>query len=356
MPWFNPYLLYWLGISLILNGLVVFLWHKKFYRKFGLKAYQAIQRIHLNETPRLGGFIFILSLLGFVTQSDLGEGAPILHLILISLAPAMLIALKEDLFHNVEPSVRLLSLLFAAWVFRVNYTGPLPNMADVPFLGKFLLLQGGGSLFYIISITAVANGMNLIDGVNGLCGAAALSILAALLFLSYKTGDTAMLTVTFSLILLFIPFMFFNFPFGKIFLGDLGAYSIGLLLSMLTIILFGRHPELSPYAAALILIYPVTEIVFTMMRRLLHGTSVFRPDTLHLHLKLYHFLKPQPTYKKTANALVMPTLTILWVFPLLAIALTYQKTLFLVAAIVIFVLLYLSFYMTIPNVKKVRKL
>jgi hypothetical protein len=125
---------------------------------------------------------------------------------------------------------------------------------------------------------------------------------------------------------------------------------------MLTIILFGRHPELSPYAAALILIYPVTEIVFTMMRRLLHGTSVFRPDTLHLHLKLYHFLKPQPTYKKTANALVMPTLTILWVFPLLAIALTYQKTLFLVAAIVIFVLLYLSFYMTIPNVKKVRKL
>ena len=112
MTWFDSCILHWLGISLILNGFVVYLWHKKFYRKLGLKAYQAIQRIHLNETPRLGGFIFILSLLGFVTQCHLREGANILNLILISLMPAILIALKEDLFHNVEPAVRLLSLIF----------------------------------------------------------------------------------------------------------------------------------------------------------------------------------------------------------------------------------------------------
>jgi UDP-N-acetylmuramyl pentapeptide phosphotransferase/UDP-N-acetylglucosamine-1-phosphate transferase len=352
MTWFDPCVLHWLGISLILNGFVVYLWHKKFYSKLGLKAYQAIQRIHLNETPRLGGFIFILSLLGFATQCHLGEGAAILNLILISLIPALLVALKEDLFHDVEPAVRLLSLLFAGWLFRASYTGPLPNMAEVPFVGKLFLLQGGMSLFYILGMVAVANGMNLMDGVNGLCGAATLSILAALLFLSYKTGDTAMLAVTFSFILLLSPFMLFNFPFGKIFLGDLGAYSLGLILSMLTIILFGRHPELSPYAAVLILIYPLTEIVFTMLRRTLNGLSVFRPDTLHLHLKLFYFLSPQFGYKKTANALVMPALSLLWVFPLLAISLTYQKPIFVVIAIVIFVLFYLGLYMILPNVQK----
>jgi UDP-N-acetylmuramyl pentapeptide phosphotransferase/UDP-N-acetylglucosamine-1-phosphate transferase len=352
MTWFDTSVLHWLGISLIINGFVVYLWHKKFYLKLGLKAYQAIQRIHLNETPRLGGFIFILSLSGYLYQCHLAEEAAILSLILISLIPAILIALKEDLFHNVEPSARLLSLLFAGLLFMANYKGTLPNMAEVPFVGKFFLLQGGISFFYILGMVTVANGMNLIDGVNGLCGAAALSILAALLFLSFKTGDTVMLVVTFNLMLLLIPFMLFNFPFGKIFFGDLGAYSLGLILSMLTIILFGRHPELSPYAAVLILIYPVTEIIFTMLRRVLCGMPVFKADTLHLHLKLFRFLRPQPSYKKMANALVMPALSFLWIFPLLAITWTYQKPLFAIIAVMAFVAIYLFLYVMLPNLKK----
>ena len=352
MTWFDSCILHWLGISLILNGFVVYLWHKKFYRKLGLKAYQAIQRIHLNETPRLGGFIFILSLLGFVTQCHLREGANILNLILISLMPAILIALKEDLFHNVEPAVRLLSLIFTGWIFMASYTGPFPNMTEVPFVAKLFLLQGGTSLFYILCIVTVANGMNLIDGVNGLCGAAALSILVALLFLSYKTGDTIMLTLIFSLILLLTPFMLFNFPFGKIFLGDLGAYSLGLMLSMLTIILFGRHPELPPYAAALILIYPVMEIFFTMLRRTWYRMPLFKPDKLHIHLKLFYFLRPQPAYKKIANSLVMPVLSFLWIFPLLAVALSYHKPLFVIAAIIIFVMFFIILFVTLPNPHK----
>jgi UDP-GlcNAc:undecaprenyl-phosphate GlcNAc-1-phosphate transferase len=347
MTWFDPCILHWVAICLILNGLVVLVWHKKFHLNLGLKTYQAVQRIHADEIPRLGGFIFILSLLGFVYQCHLGEGAAILYLILISLTPAILFAFKEDIFHDVEPAVRLLSLFFTGWLFMASYTGPLPNMADVPIVGKFILLHGSISIFYIFSILAVTNGMNMIDGVNGLCGAVSLSILTALLFLSYKTGDTVMLAVTFSLILLFIPFMLFNFPFGKIFLGDLGAYSLGLILSMLTIILFGRHPELSPYAAALIVIYPVTEIVFTILRRLFRGTSIFRPDTLHLHLKLFQFLRPQSSYKKMANAIVMPALGILWIFPLLSLTWTYQKSFFVIAAIVIFVVLYVSLYVII---------
>jgi UDP-N-acetylmuramyl pentapeptide phosphotransferase/UDP-N-acetylglucosamine-1-phosphate transferase len=352
MTWFEPLILYWLGFSFFLNGLLVYAWHKKFYSKLGFKAYKAIQRIHLNETPRLGGLIFVLSLLGFVTQSHLGEGVGILKIILVALTPCVLVALKEDLFHDVDPTIRLLSLLFVGWLFRASYLGPLPNMTEVPFVAKFFLLQGGVSLFYILSMVAVANGMNLIDGVNGLCGAVALSILSALLFLSYKTGDTVMLSTLFSVILLIIPFMLFNFPFGKIFLGDLGAYSLGLTLSMLIIILFGRHPEISPYVAVLILIYPVTELVFTILRRVLRSTSIYRPDTLHLHLKLFYFLRPQPAYKKIANALVMPILGILWVFPLLAVTWTYQKPLFTIFAIALFLVFYVALYLLVPNIQK----
>jgi hypothetical protein len=51
MQWFDVNVLIFMGMSLVLNGFIAYLWHKKFYQKLGLKSYQAIQRIHLNETP-----------------------------------------------------------------------------------------------------------------------------------------------------------------------------------------------------------------------------------------------------------------------------------------------------------------
>jgi UDP-N-acetylmuramyl pentapeptide phosphotransferase/UDP-N-acetylglucosamine-1-phosphate transferase len=260
--------------------------------------------------------------------------------------------IKEDLFHNVEPPIRLLALLFVGWLFIVKFTGPLPILTDIPLIGKLFLVQGGISFFYILSMVTVANGMNLIDGVNGLCGAVALCILSALLFLSYKTTDITMLYLIFSVILILIPFMLMNYPYGRIFLGDLGAYSLGLIVSMLTIILFGRHPEISPWGAVLILIYPATEVVFSLLRRSIKGVSIFHADISHLHLKLFHFFRPQPHYKKIANALVTPTLSVLWLFPLLAFTWVYQNLLFIWIAIILFSALYVLLYSLLPNVQK----
>ena len=352
MQWFDPFILIFIGMSLALNILVAYLWHKKFYRKLGLKTYHAIQRIHLNETPRLGGFIFILSLTSFVAFSNTNESIQLLKIMLICLIPIIFMGIKEDLFHNVEPAIRLLALLFVGWLFRAQFTGPLPILTDIPFIGKLLLLQGGASIFYILSMVAVANGMNLIDGVNGLCGAVALSILSALLFLSYKTADITMLSLIFSLILLVIPFMLVNYPYGRIFLGDLGAYCLGLIVSILTIILFGRHPEISPWGAALILIYPATEVVFSSLRRMVKGVSIYHADTAHLHLKLFHFFKPHRSYKKIANALVTPSLSLLWLFPLITISWVYHKPVFIFIAIILFVASYALYYVLVPTLKK----
>jgi UDP-N-acetylmuramyl pentapeptide phosphotransferase/UDP-N-acetylglucosamine-1-phosphate transferase len=352
MQWFDPFILIFMSMSLALNSLVAYLWYKKFYRNLGLKTYQAIQRIHLNETPRLGGLIFILSLVSFVTFSNTNESIQLLKIILMCLIPIIFIGIKEDLFHNVKPAIRLLALLFVGWLFRVKFTGPLAILTDIPFIGTLLLLQGGVSIFYILSMTAIANGMNLIDGVNGLCGAVALSILSALLFLSYQSSDITMLSLIFSVILLLIPFMLMNYPFGWIFLGDLGAYGLGLIVSMLTIIFFGRHPDISPWGAILILIYPITEVVFSLARRMVKGVSIYHPDTAHLHLKLFQFFRPQPHYKKIANALVTPTLSGLWLFPLLTITWVYQKPLFIWIAIILFIALYFVLYALMPNIQK----
>ncbi|QDC99140.1 undecaprenyl/decaprenyl-phosphate alpha-N-acetylglucosaminyl 1-phosphate transferase [Candidatus Methylopumilus universalis] len=352
VQWFDFNVLIFMGISLVLNVSIIYLWHKKFYQKLGLKSYQAIQRIHLNETPRLGGLVFILSLASFVMYCPTNESIQLLKLILICLIPIIIIGVKEDLFHNVEPAIRLLALLFSGWLFIAQFNGPVPNLTNIPLIGKLLALQGGFSFFYILSMVTVANGMNLVDGVNGLCGAVVLSTLGALLFLSYKTSDEVMLSTIFSTVLILIPFLILNYPNGKIFLGDLGAYSLGLITSLLTIILFGRHPEISPWGAVLILIYPATEVIFSLLRRTIMGVSIYHPDTAHLHLKFFYFYKSRPACKKMASALVTPTLSLLWLFPLIAICWGYPKSLFIWIAIILFMFFYGVLYTIVTNLQK----
>jgi len=350
--WFDIAILPWILISLVLNGLVVFAWQKKLYRHINLKKYQGIQRIHVNEVPRLGGLIFVLSLTGYLLNSSNTDSIFLLKQILCFSIPALLIALKEDFFHNIDPVVRLLALLLSAWLFRAFYTGPLPNLENITFISKLILLPGGIALFYSLGIVSIANGMNLIDGVNGLCVSVALSCLFSLLFLAHKTGDVTMLMMLSSLIVLLIPFLIFNYPYGKIFLGDLGAYSLGIFLSLTTIIFFGRHPDISPWGGLLVLIYPATEVAFSFLRRAIKGNSAFEPDTEHLHLKLFFYFKRMPQFKKIPNALVAPTLFLLWFYPTAAFYWLYNNQSFISSSIALFVINYLILNFLTPNVKK----
>jgi hypothetical protein len=93
-------------------------------------------------------------------------------------------------------------------------------------------------------------------------------------------------------------------------------------------------------------------VVFSLLRRILKGVSIYHADTAHLHLKLFHFFRPQPQYKKLAKALVTLTLSGLCLFPLLTITWVYQKPLFIWIAVILFITLYGLLYVLIPKVQK----
>lgn len=346
--WFDLSFIPYLMLSLFLSAAVIYAWRHQYYKHLGLTQYKAIQRIHLNETPRLGGMIILLCLATYLYQLPSGEVRDILSLLLLSLVPSFFFAFKEDLFHNVRPMLRLLSLLVSGFLFVKYYGGPWPQIT-IPIIGPFLSTKLGIALFYPLAMVAVTNGMNLIDGVNGLCAMVAISILGAIIFLAHHLLDHSILMVASSIGLLLFIFLIFNYPYGLIFLGDLGAYSLGMMISMLVIVIYGRHPELPSWGAVLIVIYPLTEVIFSFMRRTLKGVSAYHPDLLHLHLKLYLFFKPQPHFKHLANAIVMPSLALLWLTPFIWITWFYQKPFFILLGIVAFISLYGVIYKKIPK-------
>jgi UDP-N-acetylmuramyl pentapeptide phosphotransferase/UDP-N-acetylglucosamine-1-phosphate transferase len=220
-------------------------------------------------------------------------------------------------------------------------------MTNVPIISKIFSLQSGASFFFILSIAAMVNAMNLIDGVNGLCGFVTISILTSLLFISYNTHDDLMIKTIVSTILLLIPFLVFNFPDGKIFLGDMGSYGFGALISILVIMIFGRHPNLSVWLAPFIIIYPLTELIFTIGRRFISKSFIFSPDLKHLHTLVFKakFLQYKKSKNmKNINGMVAPYLSFLWLFPSLIIFYDYENARLVSIAALFFIVMYLFTY------------
>ena len=350
LKWVDPSSFSYFFLAFFLNGIVARLWYKKIYKRLGIKVYEAIQRIHLAETPRLGGLIIIIVLTLYTFLHADPEVALILKLCLWSMLPLAIVALKEDLFQDVRPSLRLASLLASGTMFVMYFDGSFPNFEGT-FLSPFFKHPLALLLFFPLALSALANGSNLTDGVNGLCGMIFLSILGSLLFLSYQMGDNTILMVILIVMMLIGAFLCFNYPSGQIFLGDLGAYVLAFLTGMVTIIFFGRHVNLSPWFAFLIMIYPMTEVTFSIIRRLYRGQPVFAPDLKHLHTKIFYFLRRIPEMKRLANPAVTPLLAVLWIYPLIVTPWAFKKPLLIIPFIFIFLIVYGALYRAIPTPK-----
>ena len=266
-----------------------FFW-KKVYLTLSLKAYHSKQRLHQDEVPRIGGlimYLFLTLLAFFVLDSEL------LNIILISAAPIIFIGAKEDLFHNTSPKLRLIFMILSATLFIYLLPTRLPEI-DFPPLNQILSFSILKEIFFIFSILVIINGNNLIDGVNGNMTLTNIVQLAVLALLAFIMGDIYIADLCVILLIPLIIFLMFNFPFGKIFSGDAGAYFFGFAVSATTIYLFGKYNQLLSWCAVLILIYPSIELLYSFIRKKFYeGKSVFAADAKHLHSLIFRYINKQ---------------------------------------------------------------
>jgi UDP-N-acetylmuramyl pentapeptide phosphotransferase/UDP-N-acetylglucosamine-1-phosphate transferase len=149
----------------------------------------------------------------------------------------------------------------------------------------------------VFTIIVIVNAFNLIDGVDGL--AAGIGLIAALSFgiWFYLAGDNVLSLLAFSLAGSLFAFLFFNFNPAKIFMGDSGSLTIGLIVSILAIRLIDYHrldqstsqvvDQMSrPLYAMAVLVYPLIDTLRVFIYRIVRGISPFSADRNHLHHKL----------------------------------------------------------------------
>ena len=320
--------------------LLSFYWNPVF-KFLKLKPYNNVQRVHKNEISRLGGlaiyiFFWVLFFLGFVGES-------LFFHLLVSAAPMGLIALKEDLFHNTTPKARLLLMIVSCSIFFYINPVALP-VIDIPYISQIISFYPVNILFFTFSIMVIMNGMNLIDGMNGLFGFSALTQLISILIIAFGKNDLLLVNLSIVLSLPLIIFLFFNFPFGKVFIGDFGAYFYGFVNSLLIIYLFGKYQDLLTWLAVVILIYPSIELLFSYIRKTIKNKSPFAPDDIHLHTLIY-----KKNFRKQNSSLLLNSKTTLilcvfWASPILFIILGNFQILSLFKFILLFMLFYVYLY------------
>lgn len=318
--------------------------HSRLRLWFGVKKYDAIQRSHLGDISRLGGFV---SWLGFLFYFLIETNQTVLIFMkacLISSLPLVIICLKEDVFYSTKPITRLIACTLSALLFFFLFPINFPTI-ELPFIGNFLSSSNTlAFLFYLSAIIIFINGNNMIDGANGLMVITNVAQCIALLFICNQFNDTDNIIYIGLVMSLQLTFLIFNYPWGKIFMGDLGAFFFGFLISILTIKIFADHPTISSWAAPLILFYSSFEVLFSVIRKSLSKQNPLKADTKHLHLIIFHLMCKNTKNKLMANNLVAPLMIMIWGLPFVLFFFFWESHLFCFLSLIIMILIYLLTY------------
>lgn len=241
----------------------------------------AIQSSHTNQTPRVGSIALGLGLLAslFFMPVELREDCVLL---MISVLPVFAAGLSEDLGFRVSPKWRLIAggissllaiFLLGTWVTRV----------DVPVVDLALVVAPLAIAFTVFATAGLSHAFNLIDGLHDLAATVACAAAIGLISIAELSGSTQFVQSRFMLVAALIGFLAFNFPWGKIFLGDAGAYTLGHLLAWSAVLLVATEDRIAAWSIMLIFFWPVADTFLAIWRRKQAGKALGQPDQMHMH-------------------------------------------------------------------------
>jgi UDP-N-acetylmuramyl pentapeptide phosphotransferase/UDP-N-acetylglucosamine-1-phosphate transferase len=325
--------------------------------------FSGVQKFHAHVVPRIGGIGIFLSVVvtGMVTMWRAPATGRVLAFLLLCSAVAFAGGIVEDFTQRVSPARRL-ALTMCAAALGYWLLGARIDHIDGVFSWVLSLDPIWLSLpLTVLAVAGVANAVNIIDGFNGLASVVTICMFLSLGYVAFQVNDQFVLVASLMVAGATAGFLVWNYPAGLIFLGDGGAYFIGFMLGELSILLVMRNPQVSTWYAALLLLYPVFETLFSIYRRIfLRGRSPGLPDGIHLHSLIFRRLVLWAVGRRDARALTRRnsmTSPYLWLLSLLAVmpaTMLWRHSFLLILFCLLFVATYVWLYASIVRFKSPR--
>jgi UDP-N-acetylmuramyl pentapeptide phosphotransferase/UDP-N-acetylglucosamine-1-phosphate transferase len=316
-----------------------------------------IQKCHKKPVPRIGGLALLAGLLtvNLCNVLDIStvqldrDDASNYSLLLISCIPAFLAGLVEDLTKTVSALTRLLATFASAFVACWLLGAFLPRL-DVWGLDFIIQWAPAAMVVTAFAVAGVSHSINIIDGFNGLAGFVAIAMLSGIGFVAWNGGDMFIVYLAATGVGAAIGFLCLNYPTGRVFLGDGGAYLLGFWIAETAVLAIVRNPTIITWQILSICAYPIIEVLFTMYRRkVVRRAGVGVPDRLHLHSLIYRRIvrrfMPRNERQPWMRNAVVTCIVMAWVVPITIVAILFGDSIQSAVLIVsLQSLMYLTFY------------
>ncbi|MDE7419892.1 MAG: undecaprenyl/decaprenyl-phosphate alpha-N-acetylglucosaminyl 1-phosphate transferase [Muribaculaceae bacterium] len=293
-------------VALLLTGIII---PQILLIAFRKKLFDEVdeRKIHKGIVPRLGGIAFLPAIifsiclvlavnisLGLSDTSEVfsGWGTSIMYLMCAEML-IFLVGMADDLIgvrYKAKFACQILCAIFicASGAYIHDMDGLLWIHELPSWLGWCL------SGFFVVYIV---NAINLIDGIDGL--ASGLSGIALIYYgiVFTITHEWLLGLLVWAQLGTLVPFFYYN-VFGnpnkrkKIFMGDTGALTVGMMLSFIALSMTNtKTADLPDHYNQLVLafsplIIPAFDVVRVYFHRIRQHRNPFLPDKCHIHHKL----------------------------------------------------------------------
>ena len=252
------------------------------FRSYNLVDRPGRRKVHSYPIPRIGGISIVIAyVVALNSLRDPGSVFPLhwLQTILSGTAIVFLVGLIDDIM-NLKPVFKLAGQILAATV-------AFANGLSIDHFGAIALPIWLSFALTIIWLLLTTNALNLIDGLDGLCGGIAFWATLAFFAAGISHGSVLLAYTALPLAGALLGFLFFNFNPANVFLGDSGALTIGFLLGCYGIIWTGHRVTAAGLAVPLLaLCVPIADLCLSIVRRRLKKQPIFSADRGHMHHRL----------------------------------------------------------------------
>jgi len=323
-------------------------------RKISDTEFRKPQAFHKFPAIRSGGITILTFLLFFSIFYGIKNNY-FFSIILLSIS-FFFIGFLEDIKIHTKPEIRLFYLFIISFLIIYYLNIQILN-TQIEFLNNIIYYNKLFSIIFVcLCLLFITNGCNFIDGFNGLLILHAIIILVILYFVNnFNSNDLYIQNIILFFISIFISLLFFNFPKAKIFLGDSGAYIVGIILSIITIQISNLNQNITPFFFACLLFYIFLEVIFSFFRKIfILKKSPFKPDKKHLHMLIFKFLNHSLKDQLKSNFLTSLIINIIYLIAILPILFFYKRQFYCKTYFFFLIIFYLFFYIFLEkrNFKK----
>lgn len=209
------------------------------------------------------------------------------------------------------------------------------------FFGTSVSLGWLGIPFTVFAVVGFSNGLNLIDGIDGLSSVISIVILSMFVFIGYGHHNFFIECISLAFIATLLPFLIFNWYPATIFMGDSGSLMLGFVISIVAIKSLVYLPAVSIlYLCAI----PIIDTLIVLIRRKLHGRGLCQADRCHIHHIFHEY------FKNNTHKTVLFLGSIQLIFSL--VGLNFDKNIESIYALILFFVIMIGVYVLLDSMIK----